>query len=384
MKTSITYIAEPISKIINTSFTSGKYPDELKIAKVCPIFKSGEKSSMSNYRPISVLPSFSKIFEKAVHRRLSEYMDSKKILIKNQFGFRSNHSTYMAIQDMYNKISQSIDNREYSIGIFVDLSKAFDTINHDILFCKLEHYGIRGLALQWFKDYLTNRKQYVSFNNASSSLMDITCGVPPGSILGPLLFILYMNDIVNCSGILYFLLFADDTNIFYSSKNHIDLMKTVNDELHKLSEWFRANKLSLNVNKTNYILFGNRSKACFDSNFCILFDNKLLERVANTKFLGVFIDEDLNWKHHTSQIALKVSRNIGVLNRVKYILSSEILLTLYYSMIHPYFLYCNIVWGGASQIALNSLVCLQKRMLRLISYSMYRAPSRPYSKNVVF
>ena len=146
----------------------------------------------------------------------------------NQYGFRQNHSTFMAIQDMYDKISVAMDNHEYCIGIFVDLSKAFDTINHTILLQKLEHYGIRGIALQWFKDYLTNRKQYVSFNNYSSCFKDITCGVPQGSILGPLLFILYVNDIVNCSEVLYFIPFADDTNIFYSCKNSSDLMKIIN------------------------------------------------------------------------------------------------------------------------------------------------------------
>ena len=157
-------------------------------------------------------------------------------------------------------------------------------------------------------------------------------------------------------------------------------MKFVNAELAKLSDWFRANKLSLNVNKTNYIIFRNRSRNCFDSNFHIVIDDKNIERVSYTKFLGVFVDEDLNWKHHASEIALKISRNIGVLNRVKHILPFDSLLTLYYTLIHPHFLYCNIVWGGASQTALNRLVCLQKRALRVISRSEYRAPSSPLFK----
>ncbi len=317
LKKCIVQVSEPLSILINCSLQSGRVPDLLKIAKVCPIFKSEASNIFSNYRPISVLPSFSKIFEKVVHCRLSEYMISRCILNNNQYGFRNNHSTYMALQDMYNKISQAVDDREFAIGIFVDLSKAFDTINHEILFRKLEHYGVRGIALQWFMDYLSNRKQYVYFNNVSSSLKNITCGVPQGSVLGPLLFIIYINDIVNCSNLLYFILFADDTNIFYSCKSHNDLMKIVNEELLKLSEWFRANKLSLNVKKTNYIIFGNRSKACFDLNFHITIDNICLERVINTKFLGVFVDEDLNWKYHISQISLKISRNIGVLNKIK-------------------------------------------------------------------
>ena len=166
---------------------------------------------------------------------------------------------------MYDKISESIDRHDVSIGVFIDLSKAFDTINHKILIDKLEHYGIRELPLQWFKDYLCNRKQYVYYNNATSSLRTITCGVPQGSILGPLLFVLYVNDVMNCSELLHFILFADDTNLFYCSNNYEDLMKNVNAELSKLSDWFRANRLSLNISKTNYILFGNRRKCLTDT-----------------------------------------------------------------------------------------------------------------------
>jgi hypothetical protein len=169
MKKCIVQVAEPLSILINSSFRLGPVPDLLKIAKDCPVFKAEADNNFSNYRPISVLPSYSKVFEKIIHSRLSDYMISKCILNNHQFGFRKNHSTYMAIQDMYYKISQAIDDREFAVGIFVDLSKAFDTINHDILLRKLEYYGVRGIALQWFKDYLSNRKQYVCYNNVSSS-----------------------------------------------------------------------------------------------------------------------------------------------------------------------------------------------------------------------
>jgi hypothetical protein len=282
----------------------------------------------------------------------------------------------MATQDMYDKISLSIDNCEVSIGIFIDLAKAFDTVNHKILFRKLEHYGIRGVALHWIKDYLSRRKQYVYYNNVSSSLKDILCGVPQGSILGPLLFILYANDIGNCSSLFHFILFADDTNIFFSSKSVTNFEDIVNSELLRLSEWFRANKLSLNINKTHFILFGNKSKACLE-NLCIKIEGRAIEKVSNTKFLGVYIDEDLNWKQHTYQISLKISKSIGVLHRIKSILSRDLLKILYYTMIHPYYLYCNIIWGGASQAALSTLICLQKRAVRLISKSEFRAHTGP-------
>ena len=158
-----------------------------------------------------------------------------------------------------------------------------------------------AVGLQWFIDYLSNRKQLTLFNNVSSSYQDITCGVPQGSILGPLLFLLYVNDMVNCSKLLHFILFADDTNLFFSCKNINELIDTVNGELDKLAEWFRANKLSLNISKTNYILFGfkhGKQNMCRD----ILIDGKSIEQVTHTTFLGVYIDENLNWKYHTSQL----------------------------------------------------------------------------------
>ena len=191
------------------------------------------------------------------------------------------------------------------------------------------------------------------------------------------MFILYVNDIMQCSEILHYILFADDTNLFYSSCDYVDLMKTVNSELAKLSEWFRANRLSLNVAKTNYILFGNRKKCISDARFAICIDNNTIERVPFTKFLGVYVDEDLNWKQHTAEISKKISKSLGILNRLKFILPRKILVTLYLTMIHPYLIYCTIVWGGASLLALNKLICLQKRALRLITCSYFRARSNP-------
>jgi hypothetical protein len=229
LKLSIGCIAEPISKLINSSFSNGIFPDKLKVAKVCPIFKSGEKNSFSNYRPISILPSFFKIFEKAVSIRLLSFLENKQLLIDNQYGFRPKHSTYMALLQMYDKISIAADKNDYSIGIFIDLSKAFDTLTHSILIKKLEHYGIRGITLEWFKNYLFGRKQYVFLNGTSSTTSDVVCGVPQGSVLGPLLFIIYINDIINCSDIFNFILFANDTNLFYSYDNFAQLQNTVNN-----------------------------------------------------------------------------------------------------------------------------------------------------------
>ena len=371
VKKCISTIAEPLSCLINCSFRTGRFPDNLKVAKVCPIFKNGSENEFSNYRPISILPSFSKIYEKVAYNRLESFLLSNDSITKCQYGFRSKHSAYMALLDMYNKASESLDKGNYSVGIFIDLSKAFDTIDHDILGRKLEFYGVRGIALQWFKDYLSNRKQCVYFNDTLSSLKNVSCGIPQGSMLGPLLFILYINDIIHCSQLLHFILFADDTNLFLSNKNISELMLLVNTELVKLCEWFKANKLSLNAKKTSFMLFGRKGKSIGDC-FVINIDGTKIERVDHTKFLGVYIDETLNWKQHTSHVSSKISMSIGVMNRVKCFLSTNVLKTLYFSLIHPYLIYCNIVWGNANNITLNKLTTLQKRAIRLITHSHFR------------
>ena len=174
--------------IMNLSISSGIVPDQLKIARVLPIFKSGETHVFSNYRPISVLPIFSKVFEKVVYKRLFNYFNKSDILFQNQYGFRKGRSTSLALHHLYDKISAAIDHRKFTAGIFLDLAKAFDTVNHDILLNKLKHYGVRGLALEWIKSYFTNRQQYVEYNGICSRTSVIRCGVPQGSILGPLFF----------------------------------------------------------------------------------------------------------------------------------------------------------------------------------------------------
>ena len=377
LKSSIFHIAKPLAAIINCSLSTGVFPDTLKIARVTPIFKDGEKELFQNYRPISVLPSFSKIFERVVFNRLISYLDSNKIICNNQYGFRKNHSTYMSLIDIYDKISMAIDKSEFSIGIFIDLSKAFDTLNHSILLKKLEHYGIRGIALKWFNSYLSNRKQCVTLNGVTSSLKLITHGVPQGSILGPLLFILYINDIVNCSDLLLFILFADDTNLFCSSDDIWKLMHIVNSELANISNWFRANKLSLNTKKTNFILFGSKQIPNTGDKFSVSIDGYVLQQVEFTKFLGIFIDEKLNWKKHIEHIAIKISKGLGALGRVRNILPQKALLMLYNTMIYPYLTYCNIVWGTASASTLQRLVVLQNRAVRLITRSKFRSSCNP-------
>ena len=209
----------------------------------------------SNYRPISLLPFFSKILERLLHNRLYNFLTEHNILSMNQFGFRKNYSTFLALMDLVDNISKNIDEGNYSIGIFLDLSKAFDTIDHTILLDQLFRYGIRGVTLNWFKHYLNDRKQFVSYNNTTSVSMKVTCGVPQGSILGPLLFISYINDIANVSNIFKINPFADDTSLFRTHDNFESLITDTNQKLIRISTWLATNKLVLNIgNQTTLFL----------------------------------------------------------------------------------------------------------------------------------
>ncbi|XP_057302725.1 uncharacterized protein LOC130636892 [Hydractinia symbiolongicarpus] len=234
-----------------------QFSDQLKIARVTPIFK--ENSDGTNYRPISVLPCFSKVLERIMHNRLYDQLVQNNILYDKQFGFQKHHSTNHAVIELVSELSESFNKRLFTLGIFIDLSKAFDTVNHNILLSKLKSYGVQNNNLKWFTNYLTNRKQCIAYDDKLTLFQLIKCGAQ-GSILGPLLFLIYINNLLNSFKMLRFILFADDTNLFYSHTNIVDLFKTANQELAHINEWFKANKLSLNISKTKYVLFYNRYK----------------------------------------------------------------------------------------------------------------------------
>ena len=262
----------------------------------------------------------------------------------------------------------------------MDLSKAFDTIHHKILLRKLESYGIRGQTLSWFSDYLKNRKQFVVFHSHESCKQNIECGVPQGSILGPLLFLIYINDLIYSSSSLTYVLFADDTNILYSHKNLNTLITTLNLELAKVSQWFKCNKLSLNIDKTNYINF--RTTHSQNQNIIIHIDGQPLVEKQSTKFLGLTIEFNLSWNEHIRKVHTSMSRNIGILYKLRDLLTNKSLFTLYNALILPHIIYCNILWGNCSTTKINSLLLLQKRALRIITHSNYLAHSEPLFYNL--
>ena len=243
----------PIKEIINLSFLQGKFPDILKQAEICPIYKKKDKSLCENYRPISLLSNISKLVERAMHTRIYEFLEMSNALYKLQFGFRNYYSINDALLSIVEGIKNALHNKTFSSGVFIDLEKAFDTVDHKVLIKKLDHYGIRGIANKWFASYLSERKQHVTLNGVSSGLRDITCGVPQSSILGPLLFLLYIND--THSSVKHSIVhhFADDTNLLCSDKDPKIRKKKMNEDLKLLFEWLCANRLSLNVSKTEFI-----------------------------------------------------------------------------------------------------------------------------------
>ena len=263
------------------------------------------------------------------------------------------------------------------IGIFVDLSKAFDTLNHNILLQKLSSYGIRGLANRWFQSYLQDREQYVNFKNVLSSKSKIITGVPQGSILGPLLFLFYINDICKSSELLRFILYADDTNIFYCDNNIEHLCEIVNRELQGVMQWFKANSLSVNLKKTNFVIFGTSAKIRTSKACEIYLDNVKIMRSKTAKFLGVVIDENLSWKNHINYIKAKIAKNVGIIRGLKYLLPESTLKTPYNTLILPYLNYCNIIWASNKPTRLQPLLLLQKRAVRSITRSSYSAHSLP-------
>lgn len=247
-------------RVVKASIEQGIFPNDLKIAKVTPVFKSGDQTDVSNYRPISVLPVFSKVLERIMYNRIYKHLTSNKLLYRKQLGFQKNCSTEHAIMQFTRDILESFEKGEYTLGVFIDLSKAFDTVDHEILLKKLKYYGVKGINLNWLKSYLSNRKQYVHSDGVLKQLLNIKCGVPQGSILGPLLFLIYVNDFYKASNLLNEIMFADDTNLFLTHKNLNILFNSMNTELQEISSWFKSNKLSLNIDKTKWTIFHPTSK----------------------------------------------------------------------------------------------------------------------------
>ena len=358
---------EPLKLVINNSFAEGKFPDLLKIANVCPIYKKGDRNKCENYRPISLLSNLSKLFERAMHTRLYNFLSTNKSLYELQFGFRHKYSTNHALLSIVEKIRESLDNKTFSCGVFVDLEKAFDTVNHTILLKKLEHYGIRGPANSWFLSYLTSRKQKVVFDGFSSQLLDISCGVPQGSILGPLLFLIYINDMHTAVKFSTVYHFADDTNLLYHHKNPKILRKHMNADLKLLFNWLCANRLSLNVSKTEFIIF-RPPNLKLSARITLTLNRTTIFESTKIKYLGVILDNKLSWKHHIFELCKKLNRAVGMLYKLRRLnYNKSLLLSLYFSIFQSHLTYGICLWGNADPAILHKICLCQKRAVRVVA-----------------
>lgn len=332
----------------------------MKRAKVTVIYKSGDKNAFSNYRPISVLPVLSKPLEKLVLLRLDSFCNKHSLISPFQFGFRKGMSTELALLTQKEIILKSFLDKKLIMGIFIDFTKAFDSLNHQTLIAKLEFYGFRGIALEFLKSYLSNRKQCVAINNNFSSLMNLNAGVPQGSILGPQLFNLYINDIGNIAEKSQLIVYADDTSIFVQSDNPSDLCNNVNSTLQNLYEWSNRNSLQINSAKTKAVLFTPYQKPII-YNFNIHIGNNPIEVASEAKTLGVTFHQHLSWNSHVQHILTHLAKISGVLWRLRYILPLKFKLLIYNALFYAQLNYCGLVWGTTSKENINKIFLCRRK-----------------------
>ena len=373
-------VSPVIASIINGSFESGIFPQSLKIARVIPIPKTCEAENISNYRPISILPMFSKIFEKIAYIQLYNYLEKHDILYRGQYGFRSKKSTVQAVLDQMNFLYQNLDSDQIVLSIFLDFRKAFDSVDHTILLSKLRFYGIRGLTLDWFRSYLFNRQQYTVINDCKSNLLNISHGVPQGSILGPLLFLVFINDLPNSSNLFKCILFADDSTLSASfSRADMEIAIKINNELVSVNSWLDTNKICMNADKTKVITFSYKRHMDIP---LLKIGNANITEVDSIKFLGMHLDRHLTFKYYVDYISTKISKSIGILYKLKYFLPPEVLKIIYFSLVQPYIYYGIEAWFASHKNVTDKMVVMQKKACRAINNLSYTGHTSIYFKSM--
>jgi hypothetical protein len=345
----------------------GVYPERLKYAIINPIYKNGDKKLINNYRPISLLTGFAKIFESVIFRRLNDHIVMHKILLTEQFGFQKGMSTEDAVYKLNNVVLTAWNNKEYVAGIFCDITEAFDCVSHELLMMKLQHYGVQGVMLLWFKSYLHQRRQRVELKHTNATYRSnweiVKYGVPQGSVLGPLLFNIYINDfplkIIPTSKVI---MFADDTSILCTAKNYHDLKIKFDVIISHMVDWFQNNQLVLNLDKTKIIKFTTLPSASYLLNLEI--QNKALNEVETMKFLGLQLDNHLSYKGHIDFLLHKLSALYFLMRKLYYTLKTNGLKTVYYAYYNSLVNYGIIFWGNTADS--KKVFVLQKKIIRII------------------
>lgn len=373
LKIAAPYIYRSLTNLFNLSLKTNTFPCEFKIAKVCPIFKSGDRDDANNYRPISITPTIARIFEKVIFEQLTEYLNHNNLIDVHQSGFRSIHSTLTALLDLTNDWSFNIDRKMINGAVFLDLQKAFDTVDHNVLLMKLKRYGFDPDSTKWFSSFLTNRQQRCAANGTLSTTRSLTHGVPQGAILGSVLFLIYINDLPNCLDYSTPRLYADDTTLTFSDCDTPALKNQMKSDLDQVALWLRANKLTLNVLKSEFMLIGSRQRLSTNDTVSmnLAIDGVPLKRCNETKCLGVIIDEHLNWKSQIESIIKKVTIGLCTLKSIKSLINRDNMIKVYKATIEPYFDYCSLVWDGIDATLTNKLQILHNRAARIITGSPY-------------
>lgn len=372
-------LLKPLEDLINNIITGGQWPTALKIGVIKPIFKSGSPTEIKNYRPITLITSLAKIVETAVNNRLQKFLDKHNILSNRQFGFRKAKSTEDAIATLSCYLHQALDSSHSCLGVFLDLAKAFDTISHDKLLDKLFRYGIRGISHQLLGSYLRGRKQVVQINDSRSTCRETSYGVPQGTILGPLLFILYMNDLLNLDVKGQIISYADDTVILYEQNSWSDLKTTVENDFKKVKDWLDNNLLTLNHDKTVFLNFTSYSSNLpdFDKLHIVCDDHYdfYINSKESIKYLGITIDRHLRWNLHINQLVSKIRSMLDRFRFLRNIFSVNYLKTLYFSLIQSHLTYGIVAWGSANDNILKYLMVIQKWIIKIIYNKRRTYPS---------
>ena len=360
-------ICPSVTKLLNLSIRSGKFPEIWKCSKVTALFKSGERTNATNYRPISILPTLSKILEKVVHWQFYQFLNSHNLLSNKQFGFRPKLSTTAALCSFADEVLLNMEQGNLCGAVFLDLTKAFDTVDHCILLSKLSAIGVSPSSLKWFESYLSHRKQRTCCGNDLSEALPVTIGVPQGSILGPLLFLVYINNLPDVIKNSQVTLYADDTVLYSFSKDPRLLEQKLNEDLLRVAHWLCENKLTLNLEKTKSMLIGSDRKLADISLFSLSIFDTDINTVSSFKYLGIMLSTHFKWANHIEYISSKINKNLGLLRRIKHLLPKQARLLFYNSLVLPIFDYADVVWGDKDNVVLmNELQVLQNKAAKII------------------